>query len=102
MTGTASPEAPTDIDAAWALVAALIGHIPTAATLRYFVEYLPKLPQELQVYAVRTAVMSSQDRTAVTRRFEAPDTKPAWNTWCAANKGFLGAIAAHEQRHAPA
>ena len=102
MNGTASPDPPKDIDAAWALVAALIGHVPTAKTLRHFVEYLPKLDQNLQIYAVRSAVMSNQDRTAVTRRFEAPDTKAAWTTWCQANKGFLGAIAAHEKRHAAA
>jgi hypothetical protein len=83
-------------------VAALIGHVPTARTLRHFVEYLPRLDQNLQVYAVRSAVMSNQDRTAVTRAFEAPDTKPAWNAWCHANKGFLGALAAHEKRHAAA
>ncbi|HLN11796.1 MAG TPA: MoxR family ATPase [bacterium] len=102
MRGAASPEPPTEMDAAWALVAALIGHIPTAATLRYFVEYLSKLPGELQVYAVRSAVLSHHDRTAVTRRFEAPDTKLAWNAWCAANKGFLGAIAAHDARRSAA
>lgn len=102
MAGTASPEPPTDMDAGWALVAALIGHIPTAPTLRHFITYLGKLPQELQIYAVRDAIQSGKDRTATTARLEAADTKPAWTTWCQANKNFIGAIAAHEKRQATA
>jgi energy-coupling factor transporter ATP-binding protein EcfA2 len=100
MTGKAKPPAPTEMDAAWALVSALVAWVPRVRTLRHFVEYLDRLPKDLQIYAVRAAVLTSADRQQVVQRFQAPDTKPAWDRWCSENKEYIGAIAAHAKRGA--
>jgi hypothetical protein len=103
ITGHASPEAPASIDAAWALVAALVGHVPTAPTLRHFVEYLDKLPKPLQTYAVQSAALTHPDGPAVVaKKLEAPDTKAAWAAWVKRNPGFISALAAQQQRRVQA
>lgn len=85
MHGQASPNPPAEIDAQWALVAALVGHAPTVPTLKHFIEYLPKLDKPMQTYAVLSA---------------APDTKAAWTAWVRENPGFISAVAEQRRRRA--
>ena len=95
--GRAAPSCPAAPDAAWALAAALVQHVPRAQTLKHFVAYLDRMPTDLQVYIVRDAVRTARDPRDVTRKLEVQDTKPLWDRWCASNKEFLAAVAAHSK-----